>query len=543
MRRTVIFAGEAGSGVDRTALMFGRTLTDHGYSCFIYRDYASLIRGGHNFSVVTFGSDPVNSHDNKADVIVALGKEAVSRHKKDLLREGVLITTGDYGDDRAVIAPGGSGRHLGNNSSLGMLAKMFGLDPKKAKKVLENEFGGISGTVATAFDAGYDLAEASFPMRRGKASVRMMDGGEAVACAAIHMGVEAAFYYPMTPATGAFSKLGPEYSGKTVKVIRTEDEIAAANAALGASFAGARVMTGSSGGGLALMGEAISLAGMAELPLVVYAAQRMGPSTGVPTYTAQGDIKFILALGPGEFPKFVVVPGDAEEAYEMTARAFYFAEKYRLPAFILSDKHIAESYFSVPKKPITDVPVARSIIKRAAKKDYRSYEMTSEGYSAMAIPGSGAVVRATSYEHDEYGFTTEDPKMITAMNDKRKRKSVALGKEASKYLPIVSRGKGSKVIVLAGSVKGAVIDALPFLNGWRAIQIRHLEPFPKKEFLKAIKGAREVVVIESNSTGLLTDIIREKTGIEVKRNILKYDGRPFTSDEVISAIKEKKKKR
>jgi len=542
MRKTVIFAGEAGSGVQRTAFVFAEILADHGLQSFIYRDYSSLIRGGHNFSSVTFGDSSVRSHDSRADALVAFGKEAMLKHKNDLVRGGSLITTGDYGESQAMIAPGGNGRHLGNNSSLGMLTKIFGLDPNRAKKILENEFGNISGPTVTAFDAGYNMTEKIFAIKNGKSHVRLMDGGEAVARAALQMGVSAAFYYPMTPATGAFEKLEFLGAEKGIRVIRTEDEIAAANAALGASFAGARAMTGSSGGGLALMGEAVSLSGMAELPLVIYAAQRMGPSTGVPTYTAQGDMKFILALGPGEFPKFVAVPGDAEEAYEMTMQAFYFADKYRLPSFILSDKHVSESYFPVPKKMVSEVPVGR-FIKKAGGKEYKSYEITSEGYSAMAIPGGKAIARATSYEHDEYGFTVEDSRAITAMNDKRKRKSISLAKEASKYVSITSYGKGSKAIVFCGSTKGAVVDALPDLKGWKAIQIKHIEPFPKKEFMRMTKGLRELITIENNATGLIADIIREKTAIDIDKSILKYDGRPFTPEEIATVIKSNKKKR
>lgn len=536
MRRTVIFAGEAGSGVDRTAQIFGRILAEHGSFCFIYRDYASLIRGGHNFSVVTFNDVPVGSHDEKADVLVALSKEATVIHKSNVRKGGITITAGDYGDDDAIIAPGGSGRHLANNSALGMLARIFGLDEKKAKKIFQEELKITSGPAETAYVAGYSMFGELYPIKKQKSETKLMDGGEAFAKAATDMGVGAAFYYPMTPATGVFIRL--EGSERKVNVIRMEDEIAAANAALGASFAGVRAMTGSSGGGLALMGEAISLSGMAELPLVIYAAQRLGPSTGVPTYTAQGDLRFILGLGSGEFPKAVSVPGDAEESYSMGCEAFYLADKYRIPVFSVTDKHIAESYFSVPKKMISTITKARCI-KTSPSKGYRNYEDNDEGYSPMALLGNGNILRATSYEHDEDGFTVEDPERIVLMNDKRKRKMTSLAEEISGLDPISVFGKGSKVIISAGSTKGSIIDALGELKGWKFIQIKYIEPFPRKELLKAVKGASEIVTVENNATGLLAGIIREHTCLSINREILKYDGRPFTSDDVVKAVTKK----
>ncbi|MDD4931127.1 MAG: 2-oxoacid:acceptor oxidoreductase family protein [Candidatus Colwellbacteria bacterium] len=539
MRRTVIFAGQAGSGVDKTASIFAEMLAAQGLQVFIYRDYSSLIRGGHNFSTVTFGEGSIRSHDRKADALVVFNKDAIDPHRDSLIKGGLMVTSGDYSEEGAVIASGGNNRYLANNSSLGIIAGYFGLDKEKARRVLAERLGPTMGSAGSAFEAGYDMTDGKYSIRGGKRAIVIMDGSEAVARAAIDMGLKAAFYYPMTPATGVFAKLVKMSDERPISVVRTEDEIAAAMATIGAGFSGVRAMTGSSGGGLALMGEAVSLSGMAEVPLVIYAAQRTGPSTGVPTYTAQGDIKFILSLGPGEFPKFVAMPGDAEESYELTAQAFYFADKYRIPSFILSDKHVAESYFSVLGTLRTTVP-KKMTVRVKPVKGYQSYKIDESGFSPMAIPGSGNLARATSYEHDAFGATIEDAEAIKKMTDKRIRKSSSLASETADFSPIVTYGKGSKVIVGAGSVKGAILDALEYLPGWKFVQIRHIEPFPTKAFTGSLKSAKEVVIVESNSTGLLASIIREKTGVDIKKKILKYDGRPFAAEEIVISIGKKR---
>ncbi|MFA5052730.1 MAG: 2-oxoacid:acceptor oxidoreductase family protein [Parcubacteria group bacterium] len=525
MRRTVIFAGEAGQGIDRTAVIFGKIVALLGYSCFIYRDYSSLIRGGHNFSIVTFSRDVVRSHDEKADVLVALDEKSVLGHEKVIRKEGMIFAAKDIdlkeGD-----------KHFVNNVLLGMLLKYFSIPKSSGVGILRKEIG---ESAIRAFEYGYskDVKGVNLEVLKTGVSLELSDGNHAVAKAALDSGLKMAFYYPMTPATGVFAELERQKREKKILVEQMEDEIAAANAILGANYAGVPAMTGSSGGGIALMSEAVSFAGMAELPAVFYAAQRMGPSTGVPTYTAQGDLKFVLNMAPGEFPRLVLIPGDEEDAYKATREAFYFANKYRIPAFVISDKHIAESY-STHKTLKSTLPRA-AVLSEKASDGYQSYAFTKDGISPAIIPGGGQIFRAASYEHDEFGHTTEDPVIIKKMNDKRLRKLETLKKELTKFSGISVYGKGEKIIVFAGSPKGAILDALPMLKGFKAIQINRLAPFPENELAKALKG--EFYTVENNATGQLKDIIRENCGVSAKKSFLRYDGRPFTPDDIIKFFK------
>jgi 2-oxoglutarate ferredoxin oxidoreductase subunit alpha len=529
MKKTIIFAGEAGQGIDRTAVIFGKIAASLGYSVFIYRDYSSLIRGGHNFSIVTFSRNVVRSHDIKTDVLIALDQKSVVLHKDSLNKNGVVFSAEDAKTK-------GDNKHAVNNVLLGMLANHFSLPKETGIRILKKEFREKSAEAEKAYIVGYskNIPKSDLKSEKSQKPLELSDGNRTVALGAIEAGVKAAFYYPMTPATGVFAKLEEIKEEKKIIVEQMEDEIAAANATLGAGYAGTLAMTGSSGGGLALMSEAVSFAGMAELPVVFYAAQRMGPSTGVPTYTSQGDLKFVLNIGPGEFPRLVLVPGDAEEAYEATRRAFYFATKYRMPVFIISDKHIAESY-STHDVLKSRLPKIKPLSKKAPK-NYKSYLLTENGVSPAILPGGSQVFRATSYEHDEYGHTTEDGKLIKEMNDKRLRKATSLQKELSEFSGIALYGKGAKQIIFSGSPKGAVLDALPKIKDHGAIQINRLEPFPKKELIEAL-GNKPFYTVENNSTGQLAALIKEATGLQAKKSLLRYDGRPFSPTEVIDFFK------
>ena len=354
-----------------------------------------------------------------------------------------------------------------------------------------------------------------------------MSGSEGVSEGALASGLNLYIAYPMTPATPVMT-----YLARKTKVVQLEGEIAVANAALGASYSGAKVMIGTSGGGFALMSEAMSLQGMSETPLVAYLAQRAAPSTGVPTYTAQGDLKFALNIGQGEFPRVVVAPGDPSEAFKLTQEAFYLAYKYQVLSIVISDKHLAESVYTIdlPRK----IKVPDFIVK--GDKDYKRYKITKNGISPRAIPGGEAVVKASSYEHDEFGITIEDADKVKVMVEKRLRKWKTLEKGVRKFEMYKVYGKGKNTIVSWGSTKGAILDSLKKLKNWKFLQIKYIEPFPN-EILKILKNSKKVVDVENNATGLLSQIIREKTGFEIKKKILKYDGRPFTVDDILEGLK------
>ncbi len=545
MRKSVFFGGKAGQGLDTTSTLFGRILADAGYFVFIYREYSSLIRGGYNFNIITFSDKPVSSHEKHFDAIVALDEAVFQNDLKNLKRNGIIIGDNKIKNKDNLFSididlfsdQNNVPRVLTNNIFVGCLMKYFGVPLPLASRAVSDKFGKDEAIIKKAMRLGFDLigsGKGSFFRIGNEKQKIIMTGSRAVSEAAIFSGLGAYFYYPMTPATGVAEEI---QANRTVKIGQLEDEIAVINAALGASYAGLMAMAGTSGGGLSLMSEAISLAGMAEIPLVVYLAQRAGPATGVPTYTSQGDLKFVLNVGQGEFPRIVIVPGDAREAYYRTMEAFYLAYKYRLVSLLVSDKHLAESHYSF-KDIDKHYIVPKNFIMANPPADYKSYQITKSGVTPIVIPGQGPVVRANSYEHDEEGFTTESEKMIVGMNDKRFRKLKAAALEIKKFKPISLYGKGKNLIVSIGSPKGAIIDALSELKNWRFLQISYLEPFPASEVARVLKNSGKIVLIENNATGLLGQIIREKTGIDIKNKILKYNGRPFTAEELIKKLRK-----
>jgi len=329
----------------------------------------------------------------------------------------------------------------------------------------------------------------------------------------------------MTPATAVFHELAAKQTQCGHLVFSPENEIAVANAGLGASFAGAKTMIGTSGGGYDLMTEALSFQGMAEIPLVVYLASRPGPGTGIPTYSTQSDLKVALHGGHGEFPRIVIAPGDPNECIEKTNEAFYLSEKYGALSIILSDKHLAESEFSTDRTPNKTIPV------KITRK----------------VPGEG-IVKASSYEHDKLGNTTESPVISEKASEDRMKKYEQIKKEIAgsgkaeghqkfEMIKIFGNPNAKNLIIGWGSTKTVILDALDAIDSsietgkgnWKFLQVLYIKPL-SDEIKKEILSAKKVILIENNLTGLLGRLIREKTGIKIENRILKYDGKPFYSD-------------
>lgn len=537
MEKLILIGGEAGQGSDRTSLLIAETLTDLGFYIFNYRDYPSLIKGGHNFNVLKISDQPVHSHENQYDVILALDQKTIDIHQKELRPGGFVLSASDL-DIQSALKKLKAPQIFGNNVLLGALFKLLGLPLAGLEKTFTKQFAAKAELMKKAARAGYEMVGEPkmklTPASSAGGPKHLLSGSEGVVKGMLAVGLEIYFAYPMTPATPVMHLLA-EQPGK-VKTYQLENEIAVVNAALGASYSGAMTAVGTSGGGFALMSEAMSLSGMAEIPLVVYLAQRTGPATGVPTGTSQADLKFALNVGHGEFPRIVVAPADPDEAIVRTSEAFYLAYKYQTLAIILSDKHLAESGTTFAKFSQPRVRSDKFLLEKPPV-DYQRYQITNDGISPRAVPGQGPVVRATSYEHDEMGYTVEDAAGTVKMTDKRMKKLIGLRKEINQLEPVSFYGQGKKLIIGWGSTKGAILDALPSLANWRLLQISYLSPFPAGAVAKALQQSEEVVLVENNVTGLLADVIAEQTGEIIKKKLLKYDGRPFTSQDVVQGIK------
>jgi len=492
MKFTILFGGQAGQGPNILSILLGKALIERGYYVFMSRDYQSLIRGGHNFNVLTFSETPVYSNDSEIDLIVALDENTINKHKKELKQNGHII----------------SGEGKGNMYFAGRLFKSLCLDFNVLEGQLKKLKERLEENLKEARE-GYDEEKKTMcKVLINKNKLSFMNGNQGISDGAIKSGLDVYFAYPMTPATNVLGELAEKQIENNLIVLELESEIAVINAAIGSSITGAKTMIGTSGGGFDLMTESLSLTGIAEVPLVIYLASRPGPSTGVATYTAQGDLDMARYAGHGEFPRMIIAPGNPREAEELTSQAFYFSQKFGIPVIVLSDKHLAESVYSSDKEA----------------KITSSKKMIS-------------LKRFNSYETDQFGCATEDAEQIKKNVEARLKKGKEIEKEAENFEGFKLHGKNSKNLIVSwGSPAGAILDAVEGLNV-QFLQVLYLEPFPKK-IKKELEG-KNIILIENNATGQLGKLIAEKTGIfiEDKNKILKYDGRPFLADELKKEIK------
>ncbi len=543
MEINLLIGGEAGQGVAKLGEILGKIFIKKGFYVFNYKDYQSLIRGGHNFNILKISDKKVFSHSWKnIDYLIALNQETVNLHQHRLKKTAKIFASPKIKaenkieiDTQKIIQDLKAPSLMENVILAGGFLKFLGYE-KEALDIFEKELNPLAKECALR---GYENVKnqktCHFPE---KTSLKyFLTGNEAVALGAIAGGLDIYIAYPMTPATPVLHTLAQKQKEYNIAVLQLENEIGVITSALGASFAGAKVMVGTSGGGFALMTEACSLQGMSEIPLVLYLAQRNAPATGVPTYTGQGDLEFALNAGHGEFPRVVVAPGDAKDAFERTIEALYLAEKYRVLVILLSDKHIGESNYTFDEKDFSVRVKPQRFILKEVPKDYKNYKLTENGVSPRAVPGQTEIsVRATSYEHDENGITTEEGEWVVKMNDKRWKKFEFLKKEIKNFEPLSFYGEGENLIVSWGSPKGAILDALSEIKNWSFLQINYLCPFPEKEFTEIVKNKKRIVLVENNVTGLLGRVIRERTGLEIKEKILKYDARPFAKEDILEKL-------
>jgi len=491
MRMSILFGGEAGQGPNILTHILGEALVKQGYYVFYSRDYQSLIRGGHNFNVLTFSDKPVYSNDSEIDVLVALDENTKTIHKKNLKKGGISL----------------DGKHE-NMYYAGRLFKVLGLDFKILEKELRELKKRYDENIKESKE-GYEDAEAHLELVKPKKNNSyFMNGTLGISQGAIKSGLDVYYAYPMTPATPLLGELAEKQIKNNLLVLELENEIAVINAAVGSSITGAKSMVGTSGGGFDLMTEALSLTGMAEVPLVIYLAQRPGPATGVATYTSQGDLNIARHAGHGEFPRMVLAPGDPSEAEELTNHAFYFSQKYKIPAIVISDKHLGESFYTLDKKT-----------------------------KIISVKKSTSFGRYNSYEKDSIGSATSNAEIIKKNVEARLKKGLEIEKEADKFeqYKIYGDNNSKNVIVGWGSTKGAILDSIKDLD-CMYLQLLYIEPFPM-QVEKELKR-KNIILVENNSTAQLGSLIAENTGIFIddKNKILRYDTRPFLCDELKKEI-------
>lgn len=567
--------GEAGYGIISVGAIFSRTMLRAGFYVFDHAEYPSLIRGGHNTLEVSVSDEKIYAVRRPINILVALNQETIDFHKNELSADAVVIYNSDDAkvedkefpesteaigiplDDLAVKA--GAKEIARNVVALGASFGLLKLPFDGLKNVIEFNFKKkgeqvISTNVAAAL-AGYNFIknnikrEFNYRAEPQKNPDRMiLNGNDGIVWGAIQAGCKFVSAYPMTPASGIMQGIAKQSRKYNIVVKHTEDEISAINTAIGAAYTGVRALSASSGGGFALMVEAWGMAAMIEVPLVVVEAMRTGPSTGMPTWTGQGDLKFLLSASQGEFPRFVIAPGDVEQCFNLIQQAFNLAEKFQTPVMFITDKHLAVSHKWVENLDLEKVEIERGSV--VAEKDlngtdnYRRYIHTESGVSPRTLPGTkGGMYVANSDEHNEKGFSEEGAEERTKMMDKRFRKEEAARGDFSP--PKIEGDRNADITLISwGSTRGTILEAIKVLKkeGKKVnfLQIIYISPFPVEEVKAVFKRAKKVAIVENNKTGQLAGWLREQTGLVPDYKILKYDGRPFFTEELVETIKELK---
>lgn len=547
----ILVGGAAGDGIDTIVSVFEKTLKKAGYSVFTTRDFMSRVRGGHNFTQVRFGDKPLFSHRNTLDGIIALNDETVALHRERLNEKGfILCDTGVKTDDpRALkIDMEETAKALGNAKASGSVAigaalKLFGEDLRFAQDVMKADMKpSILEVNLTAIEAGFGLAEKRHEhIDAGFADNMLINGNGCISLGAIAGGLRFYSAYPMSPSTSIMTDLASYMEKAEILVEQGEDEIGVINMALGASYAGARSMVGTSGGGFSLMVEALGFSGIAEIPVVIADIQRPGPATGFPTRTEQADLKFAVSASQGEFPRMVIAVRHHADGFHQTARALDIAERYRMPVILLSDQYLADSSATIPLLETGDLPEPVTETQPDGE-EYRPYRLTENGISPRRIPGkSSAVVAVDSDEHDEYGHITESAEIRVQMVDKRAKKLETLRHELQE--PDFLGEEGCRTLLVGfGSTYGPIREALEILKEsdpgeYGALIFGDVHPLPIKEIEKYAKQTERIVNVEQNATGQFASILREATGIVCDGSILKYDGRQIRGEEVAERVR------
>ncbi len=562
--------GEAGQGIASAGLIFGKLALRSGYFLFDANEYPSLIKGGHNVYAIRVADEKIFSLGGKVDFLIALNQNAIDFHKDELSTGAAVILNSDKVSSSnfkkginifpvpliKLAKEAGGSEIMINNVALGAAAFLLKADLEVLQTIIKDIFFSAKSEIIDlnikSAEAGFSFAKENFANvklnfsleKRNAGEQIFLSGNDAICLGAVKAGCRFFSAYPMTPINSIIAYFSANAEKIGMVYLQPEDEIAAINTAIGAASTGVRSMTATSGGGFSLMVEALGMAGMTETPIVIINGQRPGHSSGLPTWTGQGDLKFVLSAGQDDFPRLVLAPGDVEECFWLTIEAFNLADKYQAPVIILIDKYISESRQSAAVFNESKVKIDRCLLlsEKDQQNDFKRYVFTENGVSPRAIVGRpGQPLLINSYEHDEKGFSIEDLKTRTAMMEKRMRKMEAMEKE----IPAPATYGDQKADVLFvgwGSVKGPILEAQKILKEegvkTKFLHLNYLNPFPKEAVALAIKNSRKVLLVEQNISGQLGNLIEEKTGIEIKEKFLKYDGRPFNPEEIARKIKQ-----
>jgi len=558
---TVKIGGEAGQGIQTVGQLLSLTAQQAGFYIMGINDFESRIRGGHSFFQIRISDTPVAAPHHQVHLLIAMDDRTRSLHQNQVVGNGITIINDNAaaGTDNTIAVPfvdlaeEAGGSITANTVAAGSALSLLGAPFEMFEAVLKEQFQDKSQKAVdlnlTAAKRGYEAVHNigfsySFDWQDGSGKGMLIDGAQSLALGALAGDCRFASFYPMSPATSIMINLASFQDTFPLVVEQAEDEISAANMIIGASYAGVRSITSTSGGGFCLMAEALGYAGIAEVPIVIINAQRPGPATGMATRTAQGDLLFTINAAQDDFPLFVFAPGSPAEAFETTARAFELAEKYQAPAVILVDQYFNDSLYILEKRLSAPDAIQRFILEHTEiqnPSEYKRYAVTESGVSPMTLPCAGpALVMTSGNEHSPDGHLSETVHDRVVMVDKRARKQQHMREDMKP--PSTFHPEASVLVIGWGSTAGIIKEAVVLLrnDGIDAgcVHFCDIWPFPTHNALQALGDTAKICTVELNSTGQFSRLLRQETGRTVSHTILKYDGRPIYPIEIVNNIKK-----
>lgn len=550
----IVLAGEAGQGLQAIESILSSLLKRSGYNFFSTSEFMSRVRGGTNSTEIRVSSKPAAGFMDRIDILIPLHNGAIQHLKKRITESTIVIGEKDkinYGkiiDIQFTKMAAETGSAIFSNTvAAGFICGLLKIDIKECENFILEHFRGKNEdikiknaeAVRKGHAAGISLNDININIKKSDDVKQhlLLSGADSVVLGAIAGGCNYVCGYPMSPSTSVLEKLAV-YSRKfDIIVEQVEDEVGVVNMALGAWYAGARALVTTSGGGFALMTEGISLCGMIESPLVLHLAQRPGPATGLPTRTEQGDLNLVLYAGHGEFPRIILAPGTLEEGFTLSQKAFNLSAEYQVPVFILTDQFFVDSSYNTPQFNTVKISSEKHIVE--TEKDYKRFSLAQNGISPRGIPGYGnGKVCADSDEHDEAGYITEDSDMRIKMVNKRHKKFDSI-KSAVIPPKLYGNADYKTLVVCWGSTINIVAEAVEAL-GKKEIAVLHFSwiyPLPD-ETGGYLKKAGKIIIVENNSSAQFAQLIKLSTGYSIDNKILKYNGFPFSVEEIIKEIKQ-----
>lgn len=569
---TVGIAGAAGDGLDRTGETLARTAARLGLHLYTYNSYQSLIRGGHTWLRLRLSEDKVDNHGDHLNVVVALNEDSLERHAGEVNRGGAIIfNAAKFKCDPSLVPEGVSllplpvpklTASLGkippvmqNTVALGALLRLIGFDLEVTTEMLSETFKKKGPEIIAqnigALRAGYDFAAREAPSlgyqwKFSRKRRPVITGNQMIALGAVAAGCKFYSAYPMSPASFILHWLAAHSEKCGVVVKQAEDELAVVNLAIGAGHAGVRAMCATSGGGFALMTEAIGMAGMIETPVVIVNVQRGGPSTGIPTKTEQGDLNQVIGASQGDYPRVIIAPRDAVDCYETAVESFNLAEKFQLPVIIISDLLLGEHRSTIELDSISpDVPIERGEWITEPAEDYKRYALTPSGISPRARPGLDGLIHVSATDdHDEQGALISDEHTNAAirrkMHEKRMRK--VEGVRAQLKAPVLEGPHNASITLIGwGSTWSVIREAAAALTKQgittNQLHFKYIHPFHEAEAKEILGRCKRTIMVENNFTGQFARHLRAETGFKVDHMITRYDGEPFEPAYITRRVK------